>query len=149
MAKSILFVRNSIDGITYRASVIEMRKYVNYITDDFLIKHFEGESVPVLEGMDITTEAAIGKSGSLLSVFFPSFVVGYCSNLPPELDHKAFCRFLEELLTASNIRDICRMEENPIPSELCERAGFWQKTGFRYHLWNQRRLPHLFLVDRS
>ena len=142
-------MRNSIDGVTYRGSVIETRKYVNFITDDFLSKHFEGESVPVLENIGITTEAAIGKSGSLLSVFFPAFVVGYCSNLPPDLDHKAFCRFLEELLAVSNIGDICRMEENPIPSELCEQAGVWQRTGFRYHLWNRRQLPHLFLVDRS
>jgi hypothetical protein len=116
MAKSILFVRNPIDGITYRASVIEMRKYVNYITQDFLIKYLEGESVQVQERIGITTEAAIGKSGSLVSVFFPAFVVGYSSNLPPELDHKAFCRFLEEMLIVSNIRDICRMEETPIPS---------------------------------
>jgi hypothetical protein len=140
MAGAVFRVKNQIDGITYRASVIEMRKYIQYIGRNF---YGDAEKSTAY----ITIEAAIGNANSFLSLFFPSFVVGYCSGQPPALDFEAFCSFLKEAILSSNISDIRNMKENPVPRELCERARVMQWTGFRLHLWNRRRLPHLFIID--
>jgi hypothetical protein len=140
MAGTVFRVKNQIDGITYRVSVIEMRKYIQYVGRNF---YGEAEKSTAF----ITIEAAIGKANSFVSVFFPTFVIGYCSGNPPGLDYEAFCIFIKEVVSSSNISDIRHMNANPVPRELCERAHVMQWTGFRLHLWNRRRLPHLFIID--
>src|SRR5271156_1263239 len=98
MTASVIHVRNLIDGVTYRASIVETGKNVTFIGRSLFD---EAETATI----GITTEAAIGKSGSFWSVLFPAFVVGYCSDSPPQMDHKAFCDFLGEALAVSGIRD--------------------------------------------
>jgi hypothetical protein len=89
MTGTLLQTRNSLDGKSYRASVVELRKYVVYVTDGLLPGTKERMTV------GITTEASVGRGRSFLSLMFPAFVVGYSDVLKPYMDKRA--EFLLEL----------------------------------------------------
>ena len=137
---SVLHVVNAIDGISYRASVIKIRKYVTYLSQGLFDQMEKRTS-------SITTEVAIGKSGSFWSAIFPSLMVGYISNLPPDLDHEEFCDFIKEMLFISDMASLRGMKECGLFNDLCDRRGLRHFSGIRFHLLSRRPIPHVFILE--
>jgi hypothetical protein len=139
---ALFYVRNLNDDILYRVSVIHRRKTVSY-----LYKGFLGTTERATVGL--TAEAAVGKAGSIWSVIFPSFVVGYASTLPPKLDHDEFCNLLREMLSAADFEKIRIGVECPVAVEISKRKGLLAEAGVRLHAFTLGRVPHFIVIDRN
>jgi hypothetical protein len=140
MTASVVHVVNALDGNKYRASIIEIRKRITYVT---LSLHDDKE----LRTSSITTKVAIGASGSFWSAVFPSIMVGYIPKLPPDLDHQSFCDFIKDILFISDMPSLLEMRECALFADLCKERGLLHTIGTRFHRWSRRPIPHIFVVD--
>ena|ERR1700678_3104023 len=142
MAAYVIYVVNALDGKKYRASIIEKRKRVTY-----LALGFGPYDDTEIRTSSITTEVAIGASGSFWSAVFPLIMVGYISKLPPNLDHRSFCDFIKEMLFISDMPSLLGMRECALFTDLCKEKGLLHTNGTRFHRWSRRPIPHVFVVD--
>ena len=143
MTGTLFQTRNSVDGQHYRGSVVQLRKYVTYVSDGFIPGTKEKNTV------GITEEASVGRGKSFLSLVFPAFVIGYASNLPPNLNHAQFCDVVREITTNADTEAIRSGTPCQATDEICRRYRLLSHRGFRLHRFTFRPVPHLFLLDRT